>query len=237
MASNLPEAARIPIKKKSYVSSIREENRLDFRRANQEKRFKNLFHKRTRLYYDETRPAELITIDEVKELSKAVKKRSKDTENQLKNLIIAFGTDSHLVEVFLNEDNALRKLAGYLTGKDSQLQIYAAYCITNITAAEHSRQMIVAKSCAPYLIAYLSSENEVLQDLCACALGNIASNGEEFRKLLMVQGIMKPLVDLFKVTMFRKTAGINPFCLLCRMQLSVLFHEQTSLHIKSLQII
>ena len=209
MASNLPRAARIPITKKSYVSSIREENRLDFRRANQDKRFKNLFHKRTRLYYDETRPAELITIDEVKELSKAIKKRSKDTENQLKTLIIAFGTDPHLVEVFLNEDNALWKLAGYLTGKDSQLQIYAAYCITNITAAEHSRQMIVTKSCAPYLIAYLSSEHEVLQDLCACALGNIASNGEEFRKLLMVQGIMKPLVDLFKVKISMTTVGIG----------------------------
>ncbi len=191
---------RKPLKIGSSFESIKEKNRATYYKSSSQSRFLNLFHKRTRIdFLDIKDENNLITIEDVQKLGKEIAKKSEHLENQLKTLTKAFAMGSSYVDVFLAYDLALRSLIGYLTGNDCKLQIHAVYCITNITANDIKRWKFVAKSCAPYLIAFLGSQNDLMQDLSACALGNIAAHNDASQHLLKTQGILKPLVELFKV--------------------------------------
>ncbi len=189
---------RRPLKSEHSIESLRTKNRAEYQKSNNENRFLHLFYKRTRVDFFDVKN-ELITAEDVKALCKKISKKSDDLENQLKSLISAFAMGENHVNAFLSEDNGLRTLVGFLTGNDCKLQIYAAYCITNISAYDISRGHFIAKSCSPYLIALLQSQNDLMQDLSACALGNIAAYSKQNRNLLMRQGVLKPLVELFKV--------------------------------------
>ncbi|WAR03916.1 IMA1A-like protein, partial [Mya arenaria] len=95
-------------------------------------------------------------------------------------------------------ENSLQSVVGLLTGNDADLQLEAAWCLTNISAGTSEHALAVAKMAAPYLITYLGSSNNALQDQCAWALGNIAGDSAECRNLLHAQGIVAPIVNLLK---------------------------------------
>eukprot|EP00794_Sanderia_malayensis_P006031 gene6031-6732_t len=188
------------LKAEHNVEILRSKNRIEYQKLNNERRFLHLFHKRTRLDFSNA-PNDLIglTLEDVRDLSKKISKKTDELENQLKTLIKAFSMEETHVDAFLSDDVGLRTIVGYLSGKDSKLQIYAAYCITNLTAFADNRGYFVAKSCSPYLIALLQSHNNLMQDLCACAIGNIAAFSLENTDLLLNQGVLGHLVDLFKM--------------------------------------
>lgn len=60
-------------------------------------------------------------------------------------------------------ENALQCLVGVLTGADADLQLEAAWCVTNISAGTHEHALAIVKSAAPYLVTYLSSSSPQLQ--------------------------------------------------------------------------
>eukprot|EP00795_Rhopilema_esculentum_P002178 gene2178-17769_t len=198
MSKNL----RTNIKKHGGIETIRENARNEAQYDRRNKLFNHLFLKRTKLHYGddiEHNGDEIFTAEDVRTLTKSLKKKSDKTEDILKGLTKAFIFLPAHVNIFLEEENSLWTLVSYLTGKDSKLQIYACYCITNVTSADHGKGETIAKMCAPYLIAYLSSSDALKQDLCATALGNLAADGQQLRDLLKTQGILKPLVELFRV--------------------------------------
>ena len=129
-----------------------------------------------------------------------MQKRSFETKIYLQKLRKSVTQHTMCVEAFIDVPNALWTLVGYLTGTDSQLQLEAAWCITNMCASNHKHTKTIIRAAAPYLITYLSSDNEMLQDHCAWALGNMAGDSKECRDLLKVQGIVHPLVKLLTVS-------------------------------------
>lgn len=193
------------LKPYNIVENIRIHNREDAERTKESRKQRYLFYKRTNVQLDfDIEEAEILSLDDVKKLSLELSNKSGNAEDCLKRLIKAFRIDPSYVNTFLEEEKSLFSLVGFLTGSNSKLQLYATYCITNITSVNHRYQAAVAKSCASYLITYLSSEVPLKQDLCATSLGNIASEGEEYREILKAQGIIKPLINLFKVVKFLK---------------------------------
>lgn len=60
-------------------------------------------------------------------------------------------------------EGALDRLVGLLSESDAVLQIESVWCIANITAGEHEATLRVAKATAPYMITYLSGDNQNLQ--------------------------------------------------------------------------
>ena len=80
-----------------------------------------------------------------------------------------------------------------------QLQVEAAWCLTNLAASTHKHAVQIAKICGAYLITYLQSSNVILQDLCAWTVGNLAGDCEECRCIVIDQGAVHSLVKLLKV--------------------------------------
>lgn len=60
-------------------------------------------------------------------------------------------------------ENSLQCLVGILSGSDSDLQLEAVWCVTNIAAGMHDHAMLIIKNAAPYLITFLSSSSPELQ--------------------------------------------------------------------------
>lgn len=114
----------------------------------------------------------------------------------LKLLKQAFSQGTAYIDAFFSEENALHTLVGLYTGTNSEFQIEAGWCITNISAGSHDHAMSVTKYVAPYLVAYLSSDNYLLQDQSAWALGNLAGDSQECRNMVRAQGVVAPLIKL-----------------------------------------
>ncbi|XP_047122727.1 importin subunit alpha-6 [Hydra vulgaris] len=149
---------------------------------------------------DDPHQGELLdfNIEKVKEVTKLIKRPSSNTQSQLHYLRLAFSYSQDFVDAFLDIDNSVYTLVGYLTGNDSTLQLEASWCITNMSANDHKKMLFVVKSTAPYLITYLESGSELLINQSAWALGNMAADDAECRLLLKEQGVIKPLIDLVK---------------------------------------
>ena len=60
-------------------------------------------------------------------------------------------------------DGAMDCLVGIFTGNDTELQLEAAWCLTNMAAGVDEHAMLVLKLAGPYLITYLGSGNPQLQ--------------------------------------------------------------------------
>lgn len=138
------------------------------------------------------------TPEKIKDVAKLIQKKGEHTQDELKYLRDAFSYTSDFVDSFLEVDNALYTLVGYLTCSDSTLQLEAAWCVTNISANDHKNMMSVVRATAPYLITYLQGNSDLLQDQSALALGNMAADSHEIREVLKVQGIVIPLINLIK---------------------------------------
>ncbi|ORY07322.1 ARM repeat-containing protein [Basidiobolus meristosporus CBS 931.73] len=107
---------------------------------------------------------------------------------------------------FILEGGAVELLEKFLAGTDFDERLQATWCITsngktirlsNIAAGTPE---LCAKvlSTVPYLISFLEEPNIQLQEQTAWALGNIAVEGEEFRKRLAANGAITPLVKLLR---------------------------------------
>ncbi|KAJ8899846.1 hypothetical protein K2173_019549 [Erythroxylum novogranatense] len=78
---------------------------------------------------------------------------------------------------------------------DEQL-LEAAWCLTNIAAGkpEETKALLPA---LPLLIAHLGEKSSLpVAEQCAWALGNVAGEGEEFRNILMSQGVLPALARM-----------------------------------------
>ena len=136
----------------------------------------------------------------MKQVAKDIQKKTANIVDQMKYLRTAFSYTSDFVRAFLEVSNSLHALVGYLTGKNSTLQLEASWCITNLSANYDNDNIIqVVKVTAPYLITYLQSGSNLIQDQSALALGNMAADSDEVRELLFQQGILYPLMELAKV--------------------------------------
>lgn len=140
------------------------------------------------------------TVKKVQATSKLLLKKNLSTHEHLKFLRKAFAHSDDFIQAFLEVDNALFSLVGYLTGNDTTLQLEAAWCITNITANSCDNLMVVVKSTSAYLITFLKGGSVLLQDQSAWALGNMAADSVDVRKMLKAQGVIEPLVQLVKVS-------------------------------------
>ena len=69
-------------------------------------------------------------------------------------------------------NNCLQSLIGLLTKTDDvDLQIQAAWCLTNIATGRPEHSLAVAKAAAPYFITYVSGSSPLLQVslyVCRC---------------------------------------------------------------------
>jgi len=135
----------------------------------------------------------------VKEVAQKLQKKSSETREQLKYLRNAFAKSCDFIEAFLDTDNSLYSLVGYLTGNDTNLQLEAVWCITNITANDYKNISDVVKASSAYLVTFLRSGSVLLQDQSAWALGNMAAEDTQIREILKAQGIITPLVNLVEV--------------------------------------
>ncbi|XP_048252458.1 importin subunit alpha-9-like [Haliotis rufescens] len=139
-----------------------------------------------------------ISSEQVIEATKDLQKKGDNRHRSLQTLRRSFAQGSAFIDVFLGVDNSLQCLVGLLTGSDADLQLEAAWCLTNIAAGTHDHAMAVTKTAAPYLITYLGSSNHLLTDQCAWALGNLAGDSKQIREILQAQGCVLPLVKLIE---------------------------------------
>ena len=146
---------------------------------------------------------ESFTIKYVKDASKAIqKKKGSNTIDNLKYLRNAFAESSQYVDAFMEVENSLYSLIGYLTGNNALLQLEAICCLTNISASGSKNIPTIAKGTSAYLITFLRSGSVIIQDQSAWALANMAADSEKMRELLKAQGVVEPLVDLIEVNNF-----------------------------------
>ena len=126
------------------VTTQRSKRRDQEAEIRKEKREKLLSSKRVRFSEIENDcEVEDYTVEQVQELAKTIQKSDKNILNSLKSLRKAFALGSELISVFLAVDNSLRALVGHLTGNNAQLQLEAAWCITNLATGVHDDTMKV----------------------------------------------------------------------------------------------
>ena len=173
-----------------------------------EKRDKILSSKRVRFSESEdSENVEDFSVKQVQEFTRLIQKSDDKMIEYLRNLRKAFTQGSQLISSFLGVEQSLRAMVGHLTGRNAQLQLEAAWCITNMATGSHEDTVVVTKASAPYLITFLSGSNVLLQDQCAWALGNMAGDSLECREILTAQGIIPPMVNLLKVNVGEQWSG------------------------------
>ncbi|RDD44755.1 Importin subunit alpha-1 [Trichoplax sp. H2] len=199
-----------------HASGQIEDRRNDRRKQQQDfirrQRDQLISSKRPRYFNDNVQDEQYYDSNHVQTLARGLLKHNNSRMDILKNLCRAFTQDEALISTFLgfnrefyflsvcSVDNALQSLIGILTQSDSDLQEHAAWCITNICTGNHKQTLQVTRLAAPYCITYLSGQNLAMQDQCAWAIGNMAGDGKKSRKLLVKQGVTKPLVSLLNAT-------------------------------------
>ncbi|KAL5015740.1 hypothetical protein ScPMuIL_005329 [Solemya velum] len=179
------------------VENLKERKREEDIAIRKDKREKIISSKRFRLAEGEE-VTEDITIQEVSEVTKQLQKHGPHRKQNLQTLRQAFSQGTLYIDAFFGVENALSCLVGVLTGIDAELQLEAAWCMTNISAGTHEHALAIVKSAAPYLVTYLSSSSPQLQDQCAWAIGNLAGDSKECQGLLHKQGVVLPLVQLLQ---------------------------------------
>ncbi|ELU07006.1 hypothetical protein CAPTEDRAFT_224969 [Capitella teleta] len=139
-----------------------------------------------------------ITVEEVQQMAALIVAKTGDKKEQLRFLKRSFTQGTALIDAFLSVDNAMAALVGILTRSDSDLQLDAAWCLTNIAAGLETHESTVLTHAGPYLVTYLSSGNPPLQDQCAWAIGNIAGGDTKHRDILRDQGAIQALINLLQ---------------------------------------
>lgn len=183
--------------KSDDVETIRNRNRNEEIALRKERKEKYLCTKRWHLTDGEDIQDEF-TVSEVKSATVKLKKPGSDLLSSLRLLKQAFAHGTTYIDAFLSEENALNTLVGIYTGTNSEHQVEAGWCITNIAAGTHNHAMTVMKFVAPYLASYLTGDNYLLQDQSSWAIGNLAGDSQECRNLIRSQGVVAPLIKLMQ---------------------------------------
>ena len=183
------------------VDSLRTKRREEQVGLRKEKRSKILSNKRYKLGISGERDVEFVelTVEQMLGIAKSFQHSSSEPVKELKALRNCFTQGSKFAEAFIMANGTLQSLVRYLTGNDSELQIEAAWCFTNLTGAIGENSLRIVKVAGAYLVTYLTSHSIQLQDLCAWTLGNLAGDGKECREMLRSQGIVSPMIHLLKV--------------------------------------
>lgn len=100
------------------------------------------------------------TVEQVCEFARVIQRTDNNTLHCLRSLRKAFAQGSELIHVFLRVDNGLRSIVKHLTGNNIENQLEAAWCVTNLSAGTHEDTIIVLKATAPYLITFLSGQQQ-----------------------------------------------------------------------------
>ncbi|XP_029643358.1 importin subunit alpha-9-like [Octopus sinensis] len=176
------------------IDELRHRRREDEIVIRKEKRDWILNSKRFR--YDE--PTDEISEQEVIAATQDLLKGCDKCIEKLQLLRRAFSQGSLYIDAFFSVENVLPCLVGLFTGPDPDVQLEAAWCLTNLSAGMHHYTTAIVKIAAPYLITYLSSNNHFLQDQSAWAVGNLAGDSKECQDLLHTQGAVSPLINLLQ---------------------------------------
>ncbi|EFA74907.1 hypothetical protein PPL_11941 [Heterostelium album PN500] len=116
-----------------------------------------------------------------------------------------YSTINPVIDAVINDEYVLGFIIDMLADSRNEVfQAEASWCITNIAAGNTSQTKSII-STTPLLINYLSSKNNILEEQCSWALLNIANDNQEYRDTLVAQGIINPLVKLFKSDISRVT--------------------------------
>ncbi|XP_062517299.1 importin subunit alpha-8-like [Corticium candelabrum] len=107
-----------------------------------------------------------------------------------------FVTDEIRVTALCHVESSMRSIVSILINGTSDVQVEAAWCLTNIAAGSHKHTKSVLKAAGAYLVTFLESFDQRLQDPCAWAVGNIASDCKSFRQVLFAQGAVHALILL-----------------------------------------
>ncbi|KAK7487913.1 hypothetical protein BaRGS_00020814 [Batillaria attramentaria] len=176
------------------LRSKQRETLIEIRKGKRERKFNA---KRVRLEEAE-KEEPTITLQETEALCQELVKKGQNVEECLRKLRRAFTQGPDHVDILFKVDNCLQCLVGILTGSNIDHQLQAAWCLTNAATGRPEHVLAVTKSAAPYFITYTSGSSPLLQDQCAWALGNIAGDSIECRRILFSQGCMPPLIKLLQ---------------------------------------
>jgi len=106
----------------------------------------------------------------------------------------------HLIDIIIKEGlvQDLTDIVGSGT-KSADLQMHAAWCLTNIASGTSEQTQSVVPAC-PAFIQALTGSNVRLREHAVWALGNIAGDSEELRDTVIKMGVFLPLSQLLKNT-------------------------------------
>lgn len=116
------------------------------------------------------------------------------------------------IAAFLVTPNVVDRLVASLLRNDTAIQLEAAACITNIACGNHKATSRVVRAAGPYLITFLNGGNPFLQDQCAWALGNMASDCGQCSERLRAMGLCYAMVKALE-TPHEQALGSCLFCL------------------------
>lgn len=100
--------------------------------------------------------------------------------------------DSGIVPVLVELLNSASPLAS-ATRTGGEVYKEVLWCLTNIATGQYEQTKLVMPA-VPRLLQFLDGSNHVLAEHAAWVLGNIAADCEEFRRELIAQGAIAPLV-------------------------------------------
>jgi len=89
---------------------------------------------------------------------------------------------------------SLPYLISFLRSSDEVFVHESLWCLTNVSNSkhEHTEQALQA---APELLQILASDNASLQEQAAWVIGNIAGDSDEFRNILLANGVLKAILN------------------------------------------
>jgi len=86
-------------------------------------------------------------------------------------------------------------LISFLSAQDDKVKANACCILANVAAGDHEQSGKVLPA-MPILMQFLAASDPNLQDQACWTIGNLAGDSDEYRTILMANGVMKPLVDL-----------------------------------------